>query len=148
LLFNEKSFNHRNNRTGRFLSCRASARQGANTEISSLSGLPFSEFVPVGSVIFQTANGFSNAVKARVYPTDTGANYVDFRGTQLYTPAGTATTHGLLSGLSNDDHIQYLLVDGTRSMSGGLNMGYNQINNMNSGVLSTGTRQTKDSKNF
>ena len=32
---------------------------------------------------------------------------MDFRGTQLYSPAGTATDHGLLSGLADDDHIQY-----------------------------------------
>jgi hypothetical protein len=108
----------------------SSARIGANEEISSLSGLPFAEFVPIGSVIFETASSFSNAIKARVLQTDTGANYVDFRGTQLYTPAGEATTHGLLSGLGNDDHFQYLLVDGTRAMSGALDMGTHQINNV------------------
>jgi hypothetical protein len=32
---------------------------------------------------------------------------VDFRGTQVYTPAGEASDHGLLSGLVDDDHIQY-----------------------------------------
>lgn len=106
------------------------ARISANLEISSLSGLPFTEFVAIGSVIFNTANSFGNAVKAAVTPTDTGANYVDFRGTELYTPAGEATTHGLLSGLSSDDHIQYLLVDGTRSMSGNLNMNTHSITNV------------------
>jgi hypothetical protein len=106
------------------------ARINANTEISSLSGLPFTEFVPVGSVIFQTRDVYTNAPKARIRSTDTGANYVDFRGSQLYTPAGTATTHGLLSGLGNDDHFQYLLADGTRTMGGALNMGTHQINNV------------------
>jgi len=114
----------------------SAARIGANVEISSLSGLPFAEFVPIGSVIFKTANSFSNAVKAMVLPTDTGADYVDFRGTQLYTPAGEATTHGLLSGLANDDHFQYLLVSGTRAMSGALDMGTHQINNVVDGVAS------------
>ena len=112
----------------------ASARTGANAEITSLSGLPFAEFVPVGSVIFESANSFGNTVKARVYPADTGADYVDFRGTQLYTPAGEATTHGLLSGLNSDDHIQYLLVDGTRAMSGALDMGNHTVSNMADGV--------------
>lgn len=96
------------------------ARIGANSEISSLSGLPFAEFVPVGSVIFQSRTTYSNVPKARVLSTDTGAEYVDFRGSQLYTPAGTATTHGLLSGLAGDDHLQYLLADGTRAVSGDL----------------------------
>ena len=83
------------------------ARTGANGEISLLSDLPFTEFVPIGSVIFQS-NNYSNAVKARVVLTDLGENYVDFRGTQVYTPAGEASDHGLLSGLVDDDHIQYL----------------------------------------
>ena len=82
------------------------ARTGANSEISMLTDLPLAEFVPIGSVIFQS-NNYSNAVKARVVQTDLGENYVDFRGTQVYTPAGQASDHGLLSGLSDDDHIQY-----------------------------------------
>ena len=66
------------------------ARIGANAEISSLSGLPFTEFVPVGSVIFQTRDFYSNTARARVRSTDTGADYVDFRGSQLYTQIGRA----------------------------------------------------------
>jgi hypothetical protein len=85
----------------------SAARTNANLEISTLSGMPFAEFVPMGSVIFQTATGYTNATKSRVRSTDTGAEYVDFRGTQLYTPAGEASSHGLLSGLSADDHLQY-----------------------------------------
>jgi hypothetical protein len=99
----------------------SAARIAANTEITTLSGLPFAEFVPLGSVVFQTANTYANTPKARVRSVN-GGDYVDFRGTQLYTPAGTATTHSLLSGLSADDHIQYLLVDGTRSMTGDLTL--------------------------
>lgn len=82
------------------------ARQAANTEIVNMTGLPFAEFVPVGSVIYQTGT-YTNIPKARVRQTDLGANYVDFRGTQLYVPSGQASSHGLLSGLSNDDHLQY-----------------------------------------
>lgn len=55
---------------------------------------------------------------------DTSTDWVtvqDIRPTLQFTGAGvTATTdHGSLSGLLDDDHTQYLLVDGTRSMSGG-----------------------------
>jgi hypothetical protein len=82
------------------------ARVAAASEISSLSGLPFAEFVALGSVVFESSNSFTNAPKCIVRSVN-GGDYVDFRGTQLYTPAGTATTHGLLSGLSNDDHAQY-----------------------------------------
>lgn len=111
------------------------ARTAANSEISSLSGLPFAEFVAIGSVLFQTAGGFALPAKADVVPVD-GADYVDFRGTQLYTPAGNATTHSLLSGLAADDHFQYLLADGTRAMSGALDMGTHQINNVVDPTLS------------
>lgn len=105
------------------------ARNAANTEISSLSGLPFAEFVPIGSVVFQTADSYNTATKSEIQQID-GLDYIDFRGTQLYTPAGEATTHSLLSGLASDDHIQYLLADGTRTMGGALNMGTHQINNV------------------
>lgn len=84
------------------------ARLNANSEIATLSGLPFAEFVPIGSVIFETANGYTNAPKARVRSTDTGANYVDFRGTQLLTAStGQISNHSLLSNLASDDHLQY-----------------------------------------
>lgn len=39
------------------------------------------------------------------------------------------TDHGLLSGLADDDHTQYLLVNGTRAMTGGLDMGNQAISN-------------------
>jgi hypothetical protein len=84
------------------------ARTNANSEIATLSGLPFAEFVPVGSVIFETTNGYTNTPKARVRSTDTGADYVDFRGTQLLTAStGQISNHSLLSNLANDDHLQY-----------------------------------------
>lgn len=84
------------------------ARTGAISEITALTGLPFAEFVALGTVIFETANTYTNVPKARIRSTDTGADYVDFRGTQTYTPSGAvATSHSLLSNLSNDDHLQY-----------------------------------------
>ena len=112
------------------------ARTAANNEITSLSGLPFAEFVPIGTVLFETSTGYTNTPKARVVAVD-GADYVDFRGTQLYTPAGEATTHSLLSGLGNDDHFQYLLVDGTRAMSGDLDLGNFKIENLADGTALT-----------
>lgn len=82
------------------------ARLAASSEITSLSGLPFAEFVALGSVVLESANSYTNTPKAIVRSVN-GGDYVDFRGTQLYTPAGEVTTHGLLSGLSSDDHLQY-----------------------------------------
>jgi hypothetical protein len=84
----------------------SAARLAASSEISSLSGLPFAEFVALGSVVLESANAYTNTPKAIVRSVE-GADYVDFRGTQLYTPAGEVSTHGLLSGLSSDDHLQY-----------------------------------------
>jgi len=83
------------------------ARVAAATEISALVGLPFAEFVAIGSVVLESSDSFSNTPAAIVRSVN-GGDYIDFRGTQLYTPAGEATTHGLLSGLANDDHPQYL----------------------------------------
>lgn len=43
---------------------------------------------------------------------------------------GGVSNHSELSGLSNDDHTQYLRVDGTRAMSGNLDMGASSITNV------------------
>lgn len=85
------------------------ARAGAETEINSLSGLPFAEFTALGSVIFETRSSYSNTPKARVVSSNAGIGevYVDFRGEQLYTPSGVASSHSLLSNLGSDDHSQY-----------------------------------------
>jgi hypothetical protein len=40
---------------------------------------------------------------------------------------GSVTDHGLLSGLLDDDHTQYLLTNGARAMAGNLAMGGNAI---------------------
>lgn len=57
----------------------------------------------------------------------------DIRPRLGFTSPGISggVSHGDLSGLLNDDHPQYLLVDGTRSMNGSLNMGGNSITNVN-----------------
>ena len=85
------------------------ARAAADTEINSLSDLPFAEFTAIGTVIFQTQTSYTNTPKARVVSSNPsiGEVYIDFRGEQLYTPSGVATSHSLLSNLSSDDHTQY-----------------------------------------
>jgi len=84
------------------------AKNGAASEINLLSGLPFLEFVSIGTVVYETSNGFTRPSLAEYVEIQPGVDYVDFRGTQPYTPAGTATSHSILSGLANDDHFQYL----------------------------------------
>lgn len=48
------------------------------------------------------------------------------------SPVGSASDydHGVLLGLTDDDHPQYLLVGGSRAMSGNLDMGTNAITNV------------------
>jgi hypothetical protein len=46
--------------------------------------------------------------------------------------SSVATRHGGLTGLENDNHPQYLLVDGTRAMTGNLNMGSQSITSVTS----------------
>ena len=79
------------------------ARAGATTEIASLSGLPFAESVVIGTVIYQTSNSCTNAIKGKIVSTDTGANYVDLRRTTSL-PINQINDHGNLSGLGDPDH--------------------------------------------
>jgi hypothetical protein len=86
------------------------ARAGANEEISSLllGNLPSPEIRPIGTVIFQTDKDYGNSIHARVIEADAGIeNYIDWRTNDL--PRGTAPSdHGSMTGLSDDDHPQYV----------------------------------------
>ena len=82
------------------------ARLGAVQEISNLvtAGMPFAEFVPIGTIIFQTSNTFTNAIKAIVRTTDEDDDYVDWRYSQLSPSIGSVNDHGNLTGLTDQDH--------------------------------------------
>ena len=56
------------------------ARDGADTELASLdlSGLPSVEFVPVATIILQTGDGKSNAVKSSIERTASGDDFVSW----------------------------------------------------------------------
>lgn len=58
------------------------------------------------------------------------ATYIRYNGVN-WVPFGTAVDHGSLLGLLDDDHPQYLLVDGTRAMTGDLDMGGQSVTNVN-----------------
>lgn len=64
---------------GNTYNTKSNARAGAKVELKEMIGLPFLEFVKMGSVIFQSANSYTNIPKARTVSTDTGENYVDYR---------------------------------------------------------------------
>jgi hypothetical protein len=63
----------------------AEAREGALNEVNSLvtQGLVAQEFVFAGTVIYQTADSYSNAVKSRVRSTLLGDDYIDWRGSGI-----------------------------------------------------------------
>jgi len=66
-----------------------------------------------------------NAASARIsVALDAGNNEVDIDIVQAQID------HGSIGGLGDDDHAQYLLVDGTRAMVGNLDLGANQIINV------------------
>lgn len=88
-----------------------SARNGARTELNQmiLSGLPFLEFVPIATILFQSNAGYSNSVNARIVSTDSGDDYVDWRGVD--TPPGSGVSlyaHDLAGELHNADTIANL----------------------------------------
>jgi len=121
----------------------AAARSGASDEISSIvtAGLPGDEFVPIGSVIYQTSDSYGNTWQARVRSDGDGNNYVDFRQATLVPGQGPGD-HGNLSGLTDDDHQQYLPADGSRPATGTQNGGQQASTNwasMDVGVINAST---------
>ena len=98
----------------------ADSRLGAASEINTIVGgsLPFAEFVPIATVIYQTDDTFTNTPKAIVVSNDEGDSWTDWRTAGLSPAVGTATDHGSLSGLSNDDHLQYAMLSGIRAFTG------------------------------
>lgn len=62
---------------------KASARNGAINEIKTISQLPVQEFCPVGSVIFETNENYTNSVKALIVSTVDGDDYEDHRSESL-----------------------------------------------------------------
>ena len=90
------------------------ARNGAQDEIGSLltGNLPSAEMRPIATVIFQTDKDYGNSINARIIEAVAGIDdYIDWRTNDL--PRGTVPgDHGNLTGLSDDDHSQYLLLAG------------------------------------
>jgi len=87
-----------------------SARAGAEEEISSLKfgQLPSAEFVPLGTVIYQTSTGYTNTPKTRIRTTDTGDDYVDFRFKTLVPSGGGVDLHALGGDAHSADSLANL----------------------------------------
>ena len=82
------------------------AQTGANVEVANLvtAGMPFQEFIPVGSVIFQGSTAYTNTPQARIRETDLGGDYVDWRFSGVSPSSISVNSHSNLADLTNDDH--------------------------------------------
>lgn len=82
----------------------------ASIELKAILGLPFAECVPIASIIFSTADSHSNTYHITYEYTSDGDLYVDWRFISVATVQGIGPTdHSTLTGLTNDDHLQYAL---------------------------------------
>jgi len=84
-----------------------------------------------GAVEFDAGFTLGGHTPTDILVSTDGASTSD---TVLVTPgwidanvSGGTSDHGGLTGLGDDDHTQYILVDGTRAMTGDLNMDGNNI---------------------
>lgn len=93
-----------------------------------LSDLPIFELRPLYKIIYQTNTGYTNTPHARI------VSVIDLR--TIHPSGGVATLpvsdHGSMTGLSDDDHPQYLLADGSRSISGSLIPDANEVYDLGS----------------
>jgi len=86
-----------------------SAAEAVDFTALQLPGFPSVEFRPLYKLIFQCADSCTNAVHASL------VSITDIRSIAAAgTAASIVTDHGNLSGLSDDDHPQYLSVDTVR----------------------------------
>jgi hypothetical protein len=75
----------------------------------TLTGFPSVEFRPLYKLIYKASDGYANSVNAQL------VSIVDLRSiSAVGSVANPATDHGNLSGLTDDDHPQYLSVDTVR----------------------------------
>lgn len=94
------------------------AQTGAQTEINSLvtGAAPTVEFVPIATFIIECKDSFTNSYNARVVSTEEGADFVDWRVNERTGSGAVVSDHGNLTGLMDDDHVQYILANGTRAI--------------------------------
>lgn len=71
---------------GNTYNTKTAARDGANTELATITGLPFAEFVRLGTVIYQAADSYINTSKTRIVSTTDGGTYIDYRLLETFTP--------------------------------------------------------------
>lgn len=87
-------------------------QSAASQELAQMAGLPFEEFTPIATVIYECRSSFTNTVSATIRSSDSLHDYVDWRDVETFSSTvggGGLTDHGNLSGLLDDDHPQYAL---------------------------------------
>jgi hypothetical protein len=78
----------------------------------TLTGFPSVEFRPLYKLIYKASNGYENSVNAQL------VSIIDLRSiSAVGSAANPATDHGNLSGLSDDDHPQYVHTSEVRTPS-------------------------------
>lgn len=104
----------------------ADAKANAAWDQISYGDLPAQELKLIYIIFYQTSSTYTNTPKAIIdeisdtrFTLDRQVSASVFNG-----------DHSNLSGLSNDDHAQYLLVSGLRAMTGNLDMGSHSISNI------------------
>jgi len=90
------------------------AKSGANEEIAFLivADMPFAEFSPICTLIYETKDDFSSATMSRIKKGDDNAPFVDWRFSNITPAPGSAVSHAALTDLLLDNHSQYLLLAG------------------------------------
>lgn len=74
------------------------ARSAALTEMMGFTGLPFPEFVPLGTLIAQCSTSYTNTPKAIFRSTSDGGSYIDWRSSRSFSSAtGSSTTPAMIS---------------------------------------------------
>ena len=87
---------------------KSSAREGALTEISQYTGIPFVEFVFIATFILECKDSYSNTGKSTIVSTDTGANYIDWRFAKTLNPStANVNIHNNLGGIQGGESSSF-----------------------------------------
>jgi hypothetical protein len=101
----------------------ADAREGANNEINNLvlTGMPFAEFVPIGTVIYMCSSSYGNTPKARIIKDADGNDYVDWRYSGITPTPQSVADHANLTGRDKvDSHPASAISADVTTFSGSL----------------------------
>jgi hypothetical protein len=127
------------------------AREGALTEISQYTGLPFVEFVFIATIIFQSSNTFTNTGKSIIVSTDTGGTYIDWRFRKTLNPSTVnVNIHNNLGGIyggspfyhsdqpiSTTDDVTFKSLTATDNISLSNQIIYTNTGNLTSSTINT-----------